>query len=82
MFNPLHFSLIFVRMRERERERSMRGRIKGKENRKEMHTYLIYIVFLNLARDPGAIKRKATLLHTPSCGKTNYFFSAQKVVHA
>ena len=65
MFNPLHFSLIFVRMRERERERErecMRGRIKGKENRKEMHTYLIYIVFLNLARDPGAIKRKATLL--------------------
>ena len=69
--------------RERERESEwMRGRIKRKEERKEMHTYLIYIVFLNLARDPGAIKRKATLLHTPSCGKTNYFFSAQKVVHA
>ena len=72
-------------MRERERERE-REKYEGADKRKrepkrDAHLFDLYSIF-KPCKGSWSDKRKATLLHTPSCGKTNYFFSAQKVVHA
>ena len=88
MFNPLHFSLIFVKMREREwrereRERMYEGADKRKrEPKRDAHLFDLYSIFKPCKGSWSDKKKSDFASHTPSCGKTNYFFSAQKVVHA
>ena len=71
------------REREREKERMNEGADKAKRGTKrDAHLFDLYSISKPCKGSWSDKKKSDFASHTPSCGKTNYFFSAQKVVHA